>query len=71
VDQELLLRNESLATEDRILRNQILGHLQLNDSDRIALAEIGKQLGRANVLERHALLPSPERARKTSWREFI
>ena len=41
VDQELLLRNEYLATENRILRNQIPGRLLLNDSDRITLAEIG------------------------------
>ena len=41
VDQELLLRNEYLATEHRILRNQIPGRLLLNDSDRITLAEIG------------------------------
>ena len=44
VDQELLLRNEYLATENRILRNQIKGRLQLNDTDRITLAEIGKRL---------------------------
>ena len=151
VDQELLVRNEYLATENRILRNQIQGRLQLNDSDRITLAEIGKRLGRkaleevaqmvrpktilawhrrlvakkfdgsknrlfpgrpttddaieelvlkfarenrswgyrrivgalsnvghevshqtvAKILERHGLLPAPERERKTSWREFI
>lgn len=151
VNEELLLRNEYLATENRILRNQIKGRLHLNDTDRITLAKIGKQLGRkaleevaqivrpetilawhrkliakkfdasknraspgrphtdeaieelilrmarenrswgyrrivgalrnlghevshqtvANVLERHGLLPAPERQRKTSWREFI
>ena len=46
VDQELLLRNEYLATENRVLRNQILGRFLLNDSDRITLAEIGKRIGR-------------------------
>ena len=45
VDQELLLRDESLATENRILRDQIQGRLQLNDSDRISMAELGQRLG--------------------------
>jgi len=31
VDQELLLRNEYLATENRILKNQIEGRLRLTD----------------------------------------
>ena len=50
VDQELLLRNEYLATETRILWNQIPDRLLLNDSDQITLAEIGKRIGR-KVLE--------------------
>ena len=41
VDQELLLRNEYLVTENRILRNQINGRLHLTDPERISLAEIG------------------------------
>ena len=45
VDQELLLRNEYLATENRILKNQIQGRLRLTDPERINLAEIGKRLG--------------------------
>ena len=40
VDQELLLRNEYLVTENRILKNQIKGRLQLTDPERIRLAEI-------------------------------
>ncbi len=59
VDQELLLRNEYLATENRILRNQIQGRLQLNDSDRITLAEIGKRLFR-KALEEVAQMVRPE-----------
>jgi len=59
VDQELLLRNEYLATENRILRNQIQGRLQLNDSDRISMAEIGKRLGR-KALEEVAQMFRPE-----------
>lgn len=59
VDQELLLRNEYLATENRILRNQIPGRLLLNDSDRITLAEIGKRIGR-KALEEVAQIARPE-----------
>jgi len=33
VDQELLLRNEYLATENRILRAQIKGRLLLSDAE--------------------------------------
>ncbi len=43
VDQELLLRNEYLVAENRILRGQITGRLQLNDGERKTLAEIGKK----------------------------
>ncbi len=46
VDQELLRRNEYLATENRILRAQLKGRLQLSDADRATLAEIGHRLGR-------------------------
>ena len=34
VDQELLLRNEYLVTENRILRNQITGRVRLTDGER-------------------------------------
>jgi hypothetical protein len=46
VDEELLLRNEYLVTENRILRNQIQGRLRLSDGERRSLAEIGKRLGK-------------------------
>jgi transposase InsO family protein len=59
VDQELLLRNEYLATENRILRNQLKGRLRLNNDERISLAEIGKQLGR-KALEEVAQIVRPE-----------
>ena len=51
VDQELLLRNEYLVRENRILKNQIKGRLQLTDPERISLAEIGKRLGRMALAE--------------------
>ena len=47
VDQELLLRNEYLAAENRILRAQIKGRVQLTDPERKTLAEIAKRLGQA------------------------
>jgi Homeodomain-like domain len=46
VDQELLLRNEYLVAENRILREQVNGRLLLSDSEKKTLAEIGYQLGR-------------------------
>jgi hypothetical protein len=59
VDQELLLRNEFLLTENRILKNQIKGRLQLMDLERISLAEIAKRLGRMG-LEEVAQMVRPE-----------
>src|SRR5881296_3445597 len=46
VDQELLLRNEYLVTENRILRNQLKGRIRLSDGERKALAVIGQKLGK-------------------------
>jgi putative transposase len=46
VDQELLLRNEYLAAENRILRGQVKGRLKLSDAARAKLGEIGHRLGR-------------------------
>ena len=41
VDQELLLRNEYLVTENRTLRHQLKGRIRLSDGERKALAVIG------------------------------
>ena len=46
VDQELLLRNEYLATENRILKAQLKGRLRLTNAERATLGEIGHRLGR-------------------------
>jgi putative transposase len=46
VNEELLLRNEYLVMENRILRNQITGRVPLTDAERKTLAEIGKKLGK-------------------------
>ena len=51
VDQELLLRNEYLVTENRTLRNQIKGRLRLTAPERISLAETGRRLGRKALAE--------------------
>ncbi len=59
VDRELLLRNEYLVTENRILRNQLQGRLRLTDGERRTLAEIGKQLGK-RALEEVASIVSPD-----------
>ena len=62
VDQELLLRNEYLAAENRILKSQLKTRLQLTDAERITLAEIAHRLGRkaladvANVVKPDTLL---------------
>src|SRR5438128_1227169 len=51
VDQALLLRNEYLVTENRILRHQIKGRVRLSDGERTALAEIGQRLGKQALQE--------------------
>jgi putative transposase len=59
VDQELLLRNEYLVTENRILHSQIKGRVHLSDGQRKTLAEIGKQLGKHALVE-VATIVTPE-----------
>ncbi len=59
VDEELLLRNEYLAAENRILRNQIKGRLRLTDGERKTLAKIGKRLGK-KALEEVANIVKPD-----------
>src|SRR2546428_3421100 len=59
VDQELLLRNEYLAAENRILRAQIKGRLLLSDAEKATLAEIAHRLGR-KALEELAAVAKPD-----------
>src|SRR6266487_100864 len=59
VDQELLLRNEYLVTENRILRNQMTGRVRLTDGERKTLAEIGQKLGK-KALEDVANIVKPD-----------
>ena len=49
VDQELLLRNEYLAAENRILKAQLKTPLRLTNAERITLAEIAHRLGRKSL----------------------
>src|ERR671911_881767 len=51
VSQELLLRNEYLAAENRILRAHLPSRFRLSDPERSTLAEIGKRLGRKALKE--------------------
>jgi hypothetical protein len=61
VDQELLLRNEYLAAENRILKAQIKGRLLLSEADKATLAEIAHRLGR-KALEEVAAAAKPDTA---------
>jgi putative transposase len=58
VDQELLLRNEYLVTENRILRKQLQGRVRLSDGERKTRAEIGKKLGKRALEEIATLVTS-------------
>ena len=59
VDEELLLRNEYLVAENRVLRNQLQGRLRLTDGERRSLAEIGKRLGK-QALDEVASIVNPD-----------
>jgi len=59
VDQELLLRNEYLVTENRIPRKQLTGRVQLTDGERKTLAAIGQKLGK-QALKDVATIVTPD-----------
>src|SRR5437660_10936590 len=59
VDQHLLLRNEYLVTENRMLCHQIKGRVRLSDGERKALAEIGQKLGK-KALEEVVTIVQPD-----------
>jgi hypothetical protein len=50
VNQELLLQNEYLAAENRILKARLQPGWRLSDGERATLAEIGRRLGRKGLL---------------------
>jgi len=59
VDEEFILQNEYLVTENLVLRRQLQGRLKLTDCERISLAKIGKRLGR-KALQEVAQIVRPE-----------
>ena len=59
INQQLLLQNEYLAAENRILRSHLPERLRLTDPERSTLAEIGRRLGR-KLLQQVALVAKPE-----------
>src|SRR6266481_2788286 len=59
VDQALLVRNEYLVTENRMLRHQIKGRIRLSDGERKTLAEIGQRLGK-QALQEVATIVKPD-----------
>jgi hypothetical protein len=79
VNQELLLQNEYLAEENRILRVQLPKRLRLTDPQRSTLAEIGKRLGRKALVwfARRGLARSrryqrsSKRLKRIKWDYFV
>src|SRR6266700_2396089 len=59
VNQQLLLQNEYLAAENRILRTHLPARMRLSDPERSTLAEIGKRLGRT-ALQQVACVAKPD-----------
>lgn len=59
VDQELLLRNEYLVAENRILKAQLKTPLRLTNAERTILAEIAHRLSR-KALEEVANVMKPD-----------
>ncbi len=58
INQRLLLQNEYLIAENRILRSHLPTRLRLSDPERSTLAEIGKRVGRKDLqLVSSAALP--------------
>jgi putative transposase len=59
VNQELLLQNEYLVAENRILKAHQQPGLRLSDGEKATLAEIGKRLGR-KALQQVAHVAKPD-----------
>src|SRR6266487_6508273 len=59
VNQKLLLQNEYLVAENRILRAHLPARMRLSDPERSTLAEIGKRLGRT-ALQQVACVAKPD-----------
>jgi hypothetical protein len=59
INQELLVQNEYLAAENRVLRAHLPTRLRLSDPEKSTLAEIGKRLGR-KALAQVACVAKPD-----------
>jgi len=59
VDQELLLQNEYLAAENRMLRAQLPSRLRLSNPESSTLGEIGKRWGVNCCMKSPASLTTP------------
>src|ERR1700680_2129299 len=59
VNQKLLLQNEYLIAENRILRAHLPARMRLSDPERSPLAGIGKRLGRT-ALQQVACVAKPD-----------
>ena len=59
VEEELLIRNEYLAAENRILKSKLKKPIQFNNNERIQLAKIGKRLG-LKALKEISCIVKPE-----------
>jgi hypothetical protein len=59
IEEELLLRNEYLAAENKILRSKLENTIRFNNEERILLAKIGKRLG-IKALKDIACIVRPE-----------
>jgi hypothetical protein len=59
INQEILLKNEYLAAENRILRAHLPARMRLSDPERSTLAEVGKRLGR-KALAQVACVAKPD-----------
>src|SRR5215831_11827423 len=71
VNQDVLLRNEYLTAENRILRAHLPARLRLSDAERSTLADVAKRLGRkalqdvARVAKPDAVLRQKQIRRET------
>ena len=62
VNQQLLLQNEYLIAQNRILRSHLPARVPLTNAQRATLAEVAKRMSR-RALEQVASVAKPE----TSW----
>jgi putative transposase len=67
LNDHVRLRNEYLMAENRILRSQIDGRVQLTDSERQELAELGAKLGK-KVREEIATVATPDTILGWHWK---